>query len=202
MEWWHVSGGGQQGCQRLLTYVGVCTVVHSQASSGVVRSSWVVGPRSASGVHHGLVLGGVGVLVVVVGVVVVVEVTYLVRWLQHQCSSSSLIAIAQAAVSGGGGPRGVHCGLMLGGGGVLVVGVVMVMVGVTYLVRWLQHRWHSLSSLIVITWADYMCIMCNPPDIHWRVLNNTMSLYNLCIYWLYGLKGLHTLTFASTDSII
>ena len=52
--------------------MGVCTVVHSWASLGVVRLSWVVGPRSPSGVRRGLVLGGVGVLVVVVVVVVVV----------------------------------------------------------------------------------------------------------------------------------
>src|SRR5882762_7012304 len=44
--------------------------------------------------------------------------------------------------------------------------------------------------LILSSGPDYMYIMCNPPDVRWRVLNDTMSLYNLRIYWIYGLKGL------------
>jgi hypothetical protein len=95
MQWWHVSGGGQQGCQRLLTYMGVCTVVRSRALSGVVQSSWVMGPRSASGVRCGLVLGGVGVLVVVV----VVVVGYLPCWV---ASVPAFVVITGCDRAGGG----------------------------------------------------------------------------------------------------
>ena len=29
----------------------------------------------------------------------------------------------------------------------------------------------------------------NPPDVHWHILNNTMSQYYLCFYHIFGLNG-------------
>ena len=56
--------------------------------------------------------------------------------------------------------------------------------------------------LILSGRPDYMYIMCNPPDVRWRVLNDTMSLYNLRIYWIYGLKGLvHEHATASVENL-
>jgi len=75
--------------------MGVCTVVRSRASSGVVRLSWVVGPRSPSGVRRGLVLGGVGVLVVVV----VVVVGYLPCWV---ASAPAFVVVTGCDRAGGG----------------------------------------------------------------------------------------------------
>jgi hypothetical protein len=47
--------------------------------------------------------------------------------------------------------------------------------------------------LILSGGPDYMYIISNPLDVHWRILNNSLSLYNLCIYRVYGLNGVFTI---------